>query len=270
MQIPNHWSSIGIEYMIFNWRDEEITRISISAELCEQIYEFIENCLKGHESVIIHGIGTQSTSFLVALVYLMQRFKWTFHKSFEYLQLKRPVLQISEHISMLCQGLEAHLMMKYGRLSDDWAPLGPEASQEEHLAHNTHTNALLGHHVFEEAKTQREKKEELEPEKPKKGIFWKDSKDGNELREIIPQLEMEKCTNPRDLTVVKAHHGEKEVKPIVKRGMPTYATTNSQMFHTEKLQYFPTPAPDPRAERSKMIASYSGKDSSGLFAKEDS
>jgi len=44
--------------MVFNWRDEEITNVSISADICEQIYVFIEESLQEHDSVIIHGIGT--------------------------------------------------------------------------------------------------------------------------------------------------------------------------------------------------------------------
>jgi len=69
-------------------------------------------------------------------------------KSFDYLLMKRPVLTISPHIAMLCEGLQAHLMMKFGKLSDDWEPIGLECSPEEHLAHNTHTNAMLGFQQF--------------------------------------------------------------------------------------------------------------------------
>ena len=71
-------------------------------------------------------------------------------KSFDYLVMKRPTLVISPHIAMLCEGLQNHLMMTHGMLSDDWSPLGPSASPEEHLAHNTHTNAMMGHQGWQE------------------------------------------------------------------------------------------------------------------------
>ena len=81
--------------MSFNWRDEEINQVYLNAEICEKIYQFVEDGLRVHDSVIIHGIGTQTTSFLVSLVYLMRKFKWTFMKSFDYLVMKRPTLVIS-------------------------------------------------------------------------------------------------------------------------------------------------------------------------------
>lgn len=34
--------------------------------------------------------------------------------------------------------------MKFGRLSDDWELLSQKACTDEHLAHNTHKNAMLG------------------------------------------------------------------------------------------------------------------------------
>ncbi len=65
-------------------------------------------------------------------------------KSFDYLVMKRPTLVISQHLANICSGYEAHLTHKYGKLSDDWAYLAPTASSDEHLAHNTHTNGMLG------------------------------------------------------------------------------------------------------------------------------
>lgn len=87
-QIPNHWSSIGIQYITLNWRDEDQLSININAQLCDHLYNFIEECLVQHDSVIVHGIGTQSTTFLVAAIYLMMKFKWTFIKTFDYLVMK--------------------------------------------------------------------------------------------------------------------------------------------------------------------------------------
>lgn len=66
-------------------------------------------------------------------------------KSFDYLVMKRPTLVISQHLANICSGYEAHLTHKYGKLSDDWTQLASPSSGEEHLAHNTHTNAMLGY-----------------------------------------------------------------------------------------------------------------------------
>jgi protein-tyrosine phosphatase len=56
--IPNHWSSIGIQYLSFQWTDDEINQVYLNAEICEKIFTFIEEALRVHDSVIIHGIGT--------------------------------------------------------------------------------------------------------------------------------------------------------------------------------------------------------------------
>ena len=43
-QVPNHWSSIGIKYLSFNWREKDPLRIT--EDVCNTIFEFIDFGLK--------------------------------------------------------------------------------------------------------------------------------------------------------------------------------------------------------------------------------
>lgn len=43
-QVPNHWSSIGIKYLSYNWRENE--PVKITEDTCNTIYEFINASLK--------------------------------------------------------------------------------------------------------------------------------------------------------------------------------------------------------------------------------
>ena len=43
-QVPNHWSSIGIKYLSFNWREKD--PLKITEDVWNTIFEFINSGLK--------------------------------------------------------------------------------------------------------------------------------------------------------------------------------------------------------------------------------
>lgn len=44
LQVPNHWSSIGIKYLSYNWRENE--PVKVTEDTCNTIFEFINASLK--------------------------------------------------------------------------------------------------------------------------------------------------------------------------------------------------------------------------------
>ena len=76
------------------------------------IFEFIEAALKKSDSVMIHGIHNQSTSYLVVIIYLMMKFSWDFETSFEYMLTKQPNLYLVPRFVEIVKVLEQFLSMK--------------------------------------------------------------------------------------------------------------------------------------------------------------
>lgn len=126
-------------------------------------------------------------------------------KSLDYLVIKRPVLQVHPHIALLCEGLQNHLIAKFGSLSDTWDSLAENASQEEHLAHNTHTNAMFGAREDEPTPAQTQREQLLHKltdgkKGKKKNVGWTDVQgEGQQLATVIDTLEMEEVEDPKDL-----------------------------------------------------------------------
>ena len=109
-QVPNHWSSIGIEYLSFDWREEY--QIHVNEDTWNSIYQFVEAALVGSNSVMVHGIHNQSTSYLVVMIYLMMKFNWNFDKSFEYMLTKQPNFYLVPHFVEIVKVLEQLLTLK--------------------------------------------------------------------------------------------------------------------------------------------------------------
>lgn len=110
-QIPNHWSSINIKYLSFDWR-EEYEFIQVDEDICSSIYEFIETGLSNSTSIMIHGIHNQSTSYLVVTIYLMMKFNWNFERTFNYMITKQPNFYLVPHFVSITKVVEQFVQLK--------------------------------------------------------------------------------------------------------------------------------------------------------------
>ena len=100
-QVPNHWEAIGVVYLKFNWLDQEnqvlfdVPNAKGQPEtLTNQIFEFIEAAMKKTESVLVHSVRGQSRAASVLAVYLMRKYRWSLLKTLEFLNSRRPELEI--------------------------------------------------------------------------------------------------------------------------------------------------------------------------------
>lgn len=64
------------------------------ATMTEEIFEFIEETLEKSESVLIHSARGQSRASAVIAVYMMKKYGWTLLKTLEFLNSRRPDLEI--------------------------------------------------------------------------------------------------------------------------------------------------------------------------------
>ena len=59
-----------------------------------QVFEFIEDALNKAESVLVHSVRGQSRSSCVIASYIMRKYKWSLLKTLEFLNSRRPDLEI--------------------------------------------------------------------------------------------------------------------------------------------------------------------------------
>jgi len=120
----------------------------------KEIFDFIEAAAKKTESVLVHSVRGQSRAASVLAVYLMRKYRWSLLKTLEFLNSRRPELEIRGTFIQQLQEYEQRLIKQHnlGPLSTSWSELGlpkttgvhPEIHQEEVILRNTFMNAKMG------------------------------------------------------------------------------------------------------------------------------
>lgn len=59
-----------------------------------EIFDFIENAENDYESVLVHSVRGQSRASCVIAAYMMKKYKWSLLKTLEFLNSRRPDLEI--------------------------------------------------------------------------------------------------------------------------------------------------------------------------------
>lgn len=86
---------MGVVYLTFFWLDQENQVLFDSADkTTKNIFEFIEMSNKKSESVLVHSVRGQSRAASVLAVYLMRKYRWSMIKTLEFLNSRRPDLEI--------------------------------------------------------------------------------------------------------------------------------------------------------------------------------
>jgi len=94
-QIPNQWENNGIKYLTFFWLDQENQMLfDREDKTTKNIYDFIESAGKKSESVLVHSVRGQSRAASVLAVYFMRKYRWSMIKTLEFLNSRRPELEI--------------------------------------------------------------------------------------------------------------------------------------------------------------------------------
>jgi protein-tyrosine phosphatase len=92
--------------------------------LTHQIFEFIEAAMKKTESVLVHSVRGQSRAASVLAVYLMRKYRWSLLKTLDFLNSRRPELEIRGTFIQQLQDYEQRIMkhpLNLGPLSTSWS-----------------------------------------------------------------------------------------------------------------------------------------------------
>jgi protein-tyrosine phosphatase len=110
----NLWESIGVVYLTFFWQDSETqTLFDRQDKTTKQIYDFIEVAARRSESILVHSIKGQSRAASVLACYLMRKYRWSMIKTLEFLNSRRPELEIKASFIQQLQEYE-HRLQQHG------------------------------------------------------------------------------------------------------------------------------------------------------------
>ena len=143
-QIINQWESIGVSYLTLNWTEVPNQILFDKAdEIANKIVEFIDNSYLGMgEGLLAHSFRGQDRVCIVALIYLMKKYKWSLNKSMEYLKSKKQDIDIPEYFFVQLQNFESRLKNRRELTRDIPWEFGNLIDSEEKLLRNTYMNGL--------------------------------------------------------------------------------------------------------------------------------
>lgn len=153
-EIPNHWEPVGIEYLTFYWVDQD-NQVLFDPEdnITNEIINFIDEALENGESCLVHSIRGQSRASVALSAYFMQKYKWSLYKTLEYLNSRRPDLEIrASFVSQLADFEQKLISQNRGPQTAHWEEVADPKIQlnrdrfypdEELILRNTYLNAQL-------------------------------------------------------------------------------------------------------------------------------
>ncbi|CAD8188680.1 unnamed protein product [Paramecium octaurelia] len=143
-QLPCVFENYGVSYLKFNWQENE-QQVLFQNENVNEIYHFIEQAHVNGESVLVHSVRGQSRSCCALAAFFMRKYKWKLYKTLEFLNTRRPDLEIRASFYHQLTQLESKLSKKgEGGLSSSWQPHEEQdlpLEEDEKLLRNTFQNS---------------------------------------------------------------------------------------------------------------------------------
>lgn len=122
-QIPCHWEPIGVKYLAFPWLDAAHQVVLDARDLAvNACFHFIEEALGNTTSALIHSVRGQNRACSLATAYLMRKYRWTLVKALEFLNYRKPTLEIAPAFLQQLMAYERRLLRTgLGPKTSSWA-----------------------------------------------------------------------------------------------------------------------------------------------------
>ena len=142
-EVPNHFQSLGVEYLTYNWADNDSQIIlDIRNIVVSDAVDFIDGSLEVGESVLIHSFRGRSRCITLMTAYLMQKYSWSLNKALEFVSSRRKNLQINPSFHRQLVSFERRLCITGTVLSHNWDnPPRFSWSSDELVLYNTFMNS---------------------------------------------------------------------------------------------------------------------------------
>ncbi len=148
-QVPNHWEPIGVKYLTYFWLDQDSQVILDSKDqVANECFAFITEALEKGDSVLVHSVKGQSRACTIVAAWIMRRYQWTLLKTLEFLNSRRPDLEIRANFIHQLTAHENRLVSTgLGPKTSKWTEVFEKTNEfenEELLLRNTYLNAQMG------------------------------------------------------------------------------------------------------------------------------
>lgn len=175
-QLNNFWEQIGVLYLTLNWQDDEKqTLFDPQESIADEIYRYIDEAISNHESVLVQSVKAHNRACFVICAWLMRRYRWSCAKTMQFMQSRRPGLNMCPSFHSQLQVHERKLAARgLGPKSSRWSEVSDSRTyyleNEELIIRNTYLNSQTGPIAPDH------------PTRPKKDkLVWRDLADPTQL-----------------------------------------------------------------------------------------
>lgn len=122
--------------------------MDLKDKVADECFDFIEETLKNSDSILVHSVRGQSRACTILATYVMRKYRWSLLKSLEFLNSRRPDLEIRANFVQQLASYENRLQNKgLGPQTTKWTEVSDKTNEfenEELLLKNTFLNAQMG------------------------------------------------------------------------------------------------------------------------------
>ena len=143
-QIPSQFQNYGIKYLNLNWPENPLPQKPIiQDDTVTKIVNFIDNCQKNGDGLMIYSVKGQNRCCVAIIVYLMKKYFWSLEKSREYLLSKKQDMKLTKNFLDQLLNYENHLnkSLPNRRKSTKWE-IESIKDKDELLMTNTYINEV--------------------------------------------------------------------------------------------------------------------------------
>jgi hypothetical protein len=252
--------------LTFYWVDQD-NQVLFDPEdnITNEILNFIDEALENGESCLVHSIRGQSRASVALSVYFMQKYRWSLYKTLEFLNSRRPDLEIrAAFVSQLADFEQKLITQNRGPQTGNWNEVADANiilnqdkfyPNEELILRNTFLNAHLGANKsfntadqLEYSNENSNSKTDLSKDETKKDkLKWIDdhkddksilrtnkSEDDLVLKDVVEPIQSHKN---KKLTKSIIKHPKNIVQRVNPKEESKFVKSNERSFHkTEKIE----------------------------------
>ena len=198
-------------------------------EASTAIFEFIEEALESTESVLVHSVRGQSRATCCLAAYIMRKYKWSLLKTLEFLNSRRPDLEIRATFIHQLSAFEARLQTQLRLpITQKWDEISnPRVTVEceELVLRNTFVNAQMGPLADFRAGPSSESQQQ-------RGIRWSDDNEDDKARLVTNKSEHD-LIYKEEVGQIEVHRDKSRV---VKRIIKPFRQTLAEVTGVENIE----------------------------------
>ena len=94
---------------ISTWDEHKVPLLN-EFDTVVKIFHFIEDAVKNFKSCLVVSVENKCKPVMIATIYLMYKYKWSLQKAFEFLNDRKPDIEMTKGLMKQLQKVESNIV----------------------------------------------------------------------------------------------------------------------------------------------------------------